>query len=53
MKIDTEPLYVPVKLTVMQKRLAKRLQEKRWAEMILKPQRKGLFSSLISIFTKN
>jgi len=53
MNIDTEPLYVPIKLKLLRKRLEREVQKKRWVEMTLKPQKKGLFSSLISFFTKS
>ncbi len=53
MKVHTEPLYTPVKLQQMRRELAEKLQKKRWVEMTLKPQKKGLFSSLFSFFTKS
>ena len=42
MKRNIEPLYIPVKLQEMRRRLAEHVQRKKWVEMTLKPKPRGL-----------
>ncbi len=53
MPIDNEPLYIPVKLQQVRGQLAERIQNRKLSKMILKPQKKGLITTLISLIKRD